>query len=286
MAHKTFSQRKGLTPLEKSLQIDSIDSDLKNGLWNVLYSCYLNEANVHHAVDADKVKKRALIMWVNFFKKPINKLNDQRMSVCVEVIETLYYKLSWNEIYDFIEHLAQSIDPIGWSKQDFIDMCNKKLENESSAYRFVGNIIAENISSAEIQEIEDALSSPLRPVQIQIENALTHLSNRKKPDYRNSIKESIGAVETICKKITGNNNSTLGDALSEIRKTGKVQLHPALNSAFDKMYGYTSSADGIRHALLDETDLNYDDAKFMLVSCSAFVNYLVAKASKSGISLK
>jgi hypothetical protein len=46
------------------------------------------------------------------------------------------------------------------------------------------------------------------------------------------------------------------------------------------MYGYTSDADGIRHALLDQPSLSFEDAKFMLVSCSAFANYLVAKDAK------
>jgi len=44
------------------------------------------------------------------------------------------------------------------------------------------------------------------------------------------------------------------------------------------MYGYTSDADGIRHKLLDEATIDFEDAKFMLVSCSAFVNLLRARA--------
>ncbi len=65
----------------------------------------------------------------------------------------------------------------------------------------------------------------------------------------------------------------------------KVELHPALKKAFDSLYGYTSDADGIRHALLDEPNLDSEDAKFMLVSCSAFINYLISKSSKAGIKL-
>jgi hypothetical protein len=48
------------------------------------------------------------------------------------------------------------------------------------------------------------------------------------------------------------------------------------------MYGYTSDAEGIRHALMDEPTLESEDAKFMLVSCSAFVNYLRSKAARAG----
>ena len=51
-------------------------------------------------------------------------------------------------------------------------------------------------------------------------------------------------------------------------------LHQALKKAFSALYGYTSDADGIRHALLDESTLTKADARFMLISCSAFVNYL------------
>ncbi len=56
-----------------------------------------------------------------------------------------------------------------------------------------------------------------------------------------------------------------------------------LSRAFRQLYGYTSDANGIRHALLDESNLDFEDAKFMLVSCSAFINYLKGKAIKAGI---
>ncbi|MFH1639453.1 MAG: hypothetical protein ABIB93_03970 [Chloroflexota bacterium] len=112
-----------------------------------------------------------------------------------------------------------------------------------------------------------------------------HLSDKTSPDYRNSIKESISAVEAICRAITGNDKATLGEALKIIQEQGKLNLHTALKQAFSNLYGYTSDAEGIRHALLDEPNLNSEDALFMLVSCSAFINYLGSKASKTGIQL-
>jgi hypothetical protein len=72
-------------------------------------------------------------------------------------------------------------------------------------------------------------------------------------------------------------------ALAAIEK--KTTLHPSLKEAFQKLYGYTSDAQGIRHALMDEPNLDIEDAKFMLVSCSAFVNYLIVKAQKADIAL-
>ena len=66
---------------------------------------------------------------------------------------------------------------------------------------------------------------------------------------------------------------------------GKVNIHPALLDSFNKLYAYTSDAEGIRHSLMEESTLCFEDAKFMLVSCCAFVNYLRLKASQAGIEL-
>ena len=109
------------------------------------------------------------------------------------------------------------------------------------------------------------------------------LSDRKEPDYRNSIKESISAVESIAQLVSKSPGATLGDALKVIDK--HVDIHPALKKGFLAIYGYTSDSDGIRHALLDAPTCGFEDAKYMLVSCSAFVNYLIAKATNAGISL-
>ncbi|MGR6868629.1 AbiJ-NTD4 domain-containing protein, partial [Acinetobacter baumannii] len=58
-------------------------------------------------------------------------------------------------------------------------------------------------------------------------------------------------------------------------------LHPAFKKALTSLYGYTSDSDGIRHALLDESTISYSDAKYMLVSCSAFINYVIGKISEN-----
>ncbi|KKL64859.1 hypothetical protein LCGC14_2160790, partial [marine sediment metagenome] len=137
-----------------------------------------------------------------------------------------------------------------------------------------------------IQEIEEALEDDyyFKPVSIHINDALKFLSDRKEPNYRNSVKESISAVESICQIITQNKNVTLGKALKRIED--HIKIHGALKNAFSQLYGYTSSEGGIRHALLDESNIDFEDAKFMLISCSAFINYLKVKISKANLKFK
>lgn len=148
-----------------------------------------------------------------------------------------------------------------------------------SAYRFVDGEIVEITSENEVLAIENALftsQSQYRPVHEHLRRALELLSDRETRDYRNSIKESISAVESLACLIAGKPKAALNDALDVIEK--KHSLHGALKKSFSNLYGYTSDAGGVRHKLLDETILSQEDATFMLVSCSAFVSYLIAKA--------
>lgn len=283
---KRFSQRKGIKPIKDVMQKDNMDDDLRNGLWNALEIYYWGKVMVNHHGDILKEQPYWDLffkMWIDFFKYPIDILNT-RESELHDLLREYYFKAKWYEVYDFIEFVANNY-PDKKVNSKFMKYSNVIMERELSAYRFVGGRITEITSEEEILEIEKALTSRghLRPVSNHLQAALNLLADRKSPDYRNSIKESISAVEAICKLITGNKKTTLGNCLKEIDK--KIELQPALREAFSKLYGYTSSSDGIRHALIKEPNLDFEDASFMLVSCSAFVNYLKVKASKAGIKI-
>ena len=280
-----FSQRKGLTPLKKDIQIDAVDAPLRNGLWTALQVAYWKhwvpeqygyQPDLARAIDA-----LATCVWIYLFKNPIDTqlvFNAARYgrqpTAFLHVARDHFFGAKWYEVYDFLEFVAQNGPAT--SRERFALLCNDFLESENSAYRFVNNKIAQITEAQEIAEIEDAAGSGNAAVRKHIETALGLLSDRKTPDYRNSIKESISAVESLCGTLTGNNKATLGEA---IKKLG-LNLHPALQNGFSSIYGWTSDADGIRHAIHDEPNLTFSDAKFMLVACSAFVNYLIGKQAE------
>lgn len=280
---KLFSQRKGIKPVKSVIQVNFMDDDLRNDLWNALTASYWDNISkywISYFPDMEILIKK---IWVDHFKQPLDTL-ENAWSKTYKKIRKIFYNYKWYEVYDFIEFIVYSY-PYKDDNQDFMDLCNSFLERELSAYRFIGGKITQITSEEEISEIEEALeiSKPLKAVNTHLKTALDLLADRKSPNYRNSIKESISAVEAICNIITKEKNTTLGQALKKIEV--EVGLHSALKSAFSSLYGYTSDADGIRHALLDEPNLYFEDAKFMLVSCSAFINYLVIKASKAGIKI-
>jgi hypothetical protein len=279
-----FSQREGLLPRKTATQINNVDDALRNRIWNALDRFYWQDAAQQS--NRESTNKFSRRLQDEYFKQPWNFLLDVWPVFCLQ-IRSEFFKCEWYEVYDFIEYLANYY-PNSDTNSSFTEESNKILEEERSAYRFISGIITPITSAEERAAIEEALnitsSHPaLRGAYIHIRDALILLSDRKNPIYRNSVKESISAVESICQRITGTKKATLGDALKMIDRAGKIKLHGALSHAFSSLYGYTSDANGIRHALLDEPNLDLEDAQFMLVSCSAFVNYLFAKAVKAGV---
>lgn len=283
-----FSQRKGLKPVKSVIQVDSMDSELRNGLWDIFHLYGWPESHeIYRITVSPEAYNLSISLWHGHLKEPIDTMYRRSKSEVLSILRKRFFDGEWYDVYDFIEFVASNYPGSDSMVQSFMEACNSVMERELSAYRFVGGKITEITSEEEVNEIEEALgsTSSLRPVAAHMKRALDLLADRNSPDYRNSIKESMSAVEAMCNLVAGSSSATLGQALSELDKNKTVDMHPALRGAFQKLYGYTSDADSIRHALLEESNLDFEDAKFMLVSCSAFVNYLKAKAAKAELSL-
>lgn len=284
MNEMNFSQRMGYIQ-KKSLQIESIDDELRTSLWNIFY-LFFRDGNITYVHDSeyDQIYE---VIYMDFFKRPVDEMSSNVDSLFSK-FKQYYFDLNWHKVYDFLEFIIQRFSSVEGIKSSFYIKCNKVLEKEMSGYRFIGNRISPITNKDEIDEIENALSNTKKR---GLDGANEHLiaaqklfSDRKSPDFRNSIKESISAVEGLVNIITNNQKGTLGKALKNIEK--EIAIHSALKEGFQKLYGYTSDENGIRHAMMEKSDCDFVDAKYMLVSCSAFVNYLIGKADKAGIKLQ
>ncbi len=264
-----FSQRLGYSPVKSVAQREDIDTDTRNGLWSVLMVTCFDDALGTHLHNASAAQQVMRSLWLSYFKLPIDTLPGWGPKA-VERIRKYFFAAKWYEALDLVEFLAQHHPN---SADKLRELANQILARELSAYRFVGNTIVEITSSEEIEEIECAMTAGSPGPRIHLEQAVSLLADRSNPDYRNSIKESISAVEATLNELTETTGLSLGDALKQL----KIELHGAFRAALGNLYGYTSDGDGIRHSLIDEPNLDYADAKFMLVACSAFVNYLTAK---------
>lgn len=286
-----FSQRHGINPIEKPLQIESIDNDLRIGLWNIYKIYVLDVINRRLAGNNSRRREFFIRIYLNHFKMDIDNV-PYDFSAAYNIIKKVFlYEAQWYEVFELIE---ASINSIKMDSHHFFidilefqDFINHTLEKEFSGYRIINEIFVPISNESEVKEIEQAIQiskqfTMLLGSNVHLTEALRIISDRKTTDYRNSIKESISAIETIARVISEKKTDSLGKALSKVK--AKVGLHSSLEEGFKKIYGYTSDEGGIRHSLMDESNCDFDDAKYMLVSSSAFINYLIAKAIKAGIT--
>lgn len=274
-----FSQRYGYTPVRDAIQLEGMDVQLRNSLWNALemhFWSLVSTSDMFGVYDLSHPQHQGTQLvvqelWVDFFKFPLDRLSNNWVVVKKRLREH-FFKEPWFWVYDFIEFVAQHYYDRGVS-ENFRVTANGFLEREKSGWRFVEEFIVQITDQTEIGEIESAMSGKEQSVSDHLHAALNLLSDRNDPDYPNSIKESISAVESLVKSTLGTEKGTLGGLLSELDR--RTPLHPAYKSALSSLYGYTSDEGGIRHGKSDtDRQVTFEEAKFMLVVCSAFINYV------------
>ena len=263
-----------------------IRGQMTDPIINSIYNCFLNLQNELCEFDERRRigESHYYDLERNVFAFFLNKkLSDYRGNVILGYMEGSY---AWYEKLDLIEFcieylvrvnsVVHNLPPL----YNFILNLNSEFKRHNFAYRIINCQIIEITSEEEITSIETALTENNDKVRFHLSEALKLYSKRPTGDFRNSIKESISAVEVYCREKTGKN--TLGESLNSLETKGGIILPPQLKTAFGKLYDYTNQKDtGIRHALMESTNTyvpRAEEALFMLVSCSAFINYLNKKS--------
>ena len=266
-----FSERHGYS-VEKAIQYEFISRDLRTSIWNFLEDNMLPSGGGFLGQDPHYFQI-AKFLYDDFHRRKIREIPNY-IPEFVKLENIRFDKYPWNIVYGYCEfwfEFAPANDGERLAKQ-----FNIILERDKAAYRLIEGKIVPIIESEQLTAIEAALHSTdkYKAASEHIRVALSLYGNRGAPDYRNSVKELISAVESAAKVISGLNSATLGQALAAI--DSKRPMHEAFKQALLKLYGYTSDEKGIRHALLDEASVDEADARFMLVACSAFVSFLVS----------
>ena len=211
-----FAERNGFVK-EKTVQVDEIDRSLRNRLYNM----------VHRFSESSPMIHEELEYVVDRLGYQLESTTNRNWYIINTVLEGEDSSIPWYMPYEVIElffeakrlHCKEceyrsdnSCEYCGyteWFRNVTTDI-NIMLEQEKSGYRLLNDKFVNIISDEELQEINKIIDSPYQAVKIHINKALVLYSDRKKPDYENSIKESISAVESLCCIITG---STLSESV-------------------------------------------------------------------------
>jgi len=91
------------------------------------------------------------------------------------------------------------------------------------------------------------------------------------PDFENSIKESISAVESCLKILLDRPSSTLGQLVKTKR------LDRDVSAIISKAYGLLSGKDSIRHGGSRGEEIGREEAEFFLEFCASAIIYIKSK---------
>lgn len=269
-----FSQRKGLSVVSEIALREGMTEEVQNAIINCFYKIYRFSDLGQCLIDQVKIERE---LWIHFSNKKISEFAGEfsyRM-VFEPFIES---KESWYKKLDMIEYVCRwvnsSSDPR--DKQNlalFEQSINFEFERLNYGYRIVNHMITDITSEEETRCIEDAIKESKDNVKEHLNKAIEYFKQKPESDNRNSIKESISAVEAVCRQLTGAED--LNKALKQLNEKG-IPIHERFKDGIRSFYNFTNQEDtGIRHALLKEGySPSKAEAYFMLLSCSAFINYL------------
>lgn len=291
----------GITPTQKPLQDQGMDGDLRSKLYNTVHEYYVTPLNTLEP----PIREEEQCLFINpdtlfvnidvlmaglvndFIKKPITAFYSGGCWDYTAVFNELGHTFSggdWQEVYFLLTMFVKNY-PNSAINKAFMDQCNKVLEEENSAYQFVAGRILPKMSDLERKGVEKAASGSDEPSKL-LDKAVEKLAQG---DTKNAIKEAVLAVESLSGRLSLHTHpadlkKTLPKALERLEKELRQSFNPNLKETFLRLYDYASSEPGIRHSSTARpTYAEEAEARFILVTCSALINYLRTKADEAGL---
>lgn len=283
----SFSQENNYEKVPGPLKLEELPQEARTRIWNLFYR-YLEGAS---KFSRHSVRKRIGVPWTVIFKSlrdefdclPLDEWDSEFDGFCMDLRDRIESQ-PFNKVFDLIQFVLRHPE----CPSEFVTGMKHTFEKSRLAYTLDSGP-PPTIVPAATKEEGDALVRSLQALRQggldgsaqHLQRASTYVNEGK---WADSIRESIHAVESVARQLDPDGARTLGPALNSIER--RTPLHPALKSGFQKLYGYTSDEQGIRHALLDEVSsrVGQDEAIFMLSACASFASYLWHKHAEGARS--
>jgi hypothetical protein len=272
----TFSQADGLEPLPAPLRLGELPETLRNDIFNIVV------LSLSEGVDDGELfgswREAIFLKHTKFDHRPVDEL-DLRYKTVKEELKRFIIQRPYNNVFDLLQFLVRQEG----SPRRIIEFLNRAFEEHQAAYRFIGTSIMPVATEQEGATLRRAFADmdgeEFGGARAHLRAAGAALSGGRAGD---SVRESIHAVESVVRALTGKPKATLSDALSLLK--AETALHPAFELGLHKLYAYTNDEGGIRHALnAEDARVDEADALFMLGACASFVSYIIGKARKLGL---
>ena len=282
-----FSQRYGYVPVIQQLALGEIPTPFKEELKALLDWAIPDYGDEIIDISCTDMFKDIFINICGGSYQEYYVNNDEfslKKSFVNKSFSSFINNCEFFKLFDLLEQLIKDLkqlntDNIGYKKrnENFEFKLKTIVKKHHLAYTIYNGKIEPISNEFEGKTYVAALDETKDTGQLGAHSHLIKAGEQiNHQKWADSVRESISAVEAICRQIVGE-NATLGSALNEIEKN--YPLHPAFKKALSELYGFTSDENGIRHSLLDKSNAAVDeaDALFMLGACASFVSYLLSR---------
>ena len=277
----TFGQRHGYSSIPSKLRLKEISPEVRVSIWNVL----CRHVPIHSDITAVAHRLRESV-WTGILLDVYESLYRGR-------IDSFDLRAMWHRMDQIVEKgyhwqifdLVQEILRHPSCPSDFQEAMASCFDESQLAYSISFSNVP-TIMPMTNEQTSRAIKNALDEMKkSKIVGGIRHLEKASdrinEGDHAGAVRESIHAVESVARTLDPKSSNTLAPALKALEK--RRGLHPALKGAMNKLYGYTSDEQGVRHALLEkgEADVGSEEAVFMFGACAVFCGYLASKGAES-----
>lgn len=269
--HLTFSQREGKVPIVEPMKLGYLPERFRQRLDLALRIALSHDKSGVHSI---LINFQLLVQ--DIYLDEINRYKPE------DDISDLIREGEYHEVLTLVEYIANN----DRCPDILIDNILSIFDEVKIAYSLIKIDDGFKIAPLQSKELVDAIQhsfdaltkTDMRGSSDHLQQAIKHINAGQ---YADSISDSINAVESVARRIVPGTNS-LGDALKSLEKKNLL-TNQQLKDGFTKIYSYTNTEEGIRHAQVfkDSSAVGIDEAIFMFGACAAFAAFLVAKYSKS-----
>lgn len=277
-----FSDRNNIDSIPKEMQIDDLDERSRKSIYNLWSEIYVECRNacIYERGNWDEVTNP---IYTKLYNQTLGPLKSIKENALIAIIENTILNDKYNKIFDLLEYTTKlfeiviAYDTRVLRRDSYYKRYNNLFESEYIGYRFIDEIIVPITDPIEVQSIKQAFSDSYNKVREHLSKANRFLSDRDNPDYENSIKESISALEALAQIITKTNGAqaTFGKMSEKLVEQGVITS--GMKAAFSALYGIASNCRGVRHSGNNGDEVSFEEAKYNLVISTAFVNYVISK---------
>ena len=271
----SFSQAQGLKPLPRPLKLGELSKEARIDFWNAFYVVDRSRRNQFDGVK-DSWYQILSRTHARHFREPLDEFSHSFRDVEMRYKSLFLYK-PYNEVFDLLIFLLRiSTMPVTFKAE-----IKFAFESNRLAYALDMTDPATIYPATTPEEGRAILDAVQQLNDYGLNGARNHLIESatfiNQGNWPKSVHESINAVESVARQIAPGAN-TLSAALKKLRSDGLLE-HRALEQGLDKLYGYTSDEQGVRHSLSaqGQSNVGQDEAVFMLGACASFASYLWRK---------